>query len=236
MKVAVFYNSSRKGSTWHSTELFLKALSNLQTVDIERYDLSQAMTQFCHGCFKCIEKGESQCPHRTQVAVMADSLLAADLIILTSPVYGMDVSAQVKNLLDHLCYMWLSHRPEPQMFHTLGLSVVTSAGAGLNHATKTLQNSLKFWGVKKTYSMKLPVAASSWDTVKPETKAKMEKRMYLLAEQVAFDYSRGTKLRGNLFRDMMFRMMRRMHQKNDWNLLDRGHWENHGWLIGERPF
>lgn len=236
MKVAVFYNSARKGSTWNSTEIFLKALSNLQTVEVDRYDLSQTMTQFCHGCFKCIEKGEALCPHRAQVQVVADSILDADLVILTSPVYGMDVSAQVKNLLDHLCFMWLSHRPEPQMFHTLGLTVVTSAGAGLKHATKTLQNSLRFWGVKKTYSIKVPVAASSWETVKPEVKAKLEKRLYLLAEQVAYDYSRGAKLKGNLFRGVMFRIMRQMHQKNDWNLVDRGHWESHGWLIGEKPF
>lgn len=236
MKVAVIYNSARKGSTWHSTELFIKSLSNLQPTQVERFDLSQTMPQFCHGCFKCIEKGENLCPHREQVSVIAAAIMDADLVILTSPVYGMDVSAQVKNLLDHMCFMWLSHRPEPKMFNVLGISVVTSAGAGLNHATKTLQNSLKFWGVKKTYQVKLPTAASSWEAVKPEKKAKLEKQLELLAEKVAFDFASGQKLRGNLFRAFMFRAMRQMHKKNDWNLVDREHWENHGWLIGEKPF
>jgi len=34
----------------------------------------------------------------------------------------------------------------------------------------------------------------------------------------------------------MFSMMRTMHKKNDWALLDKKHWEDMGWLGKERPW
>jgi len=55
----------------------------------------------------------------------------------------------MKALPDHLCFMWMSHRPHPAMFSKVGLTISTTAGAGLSHTAKTLRNSLTFWDVRR---------------------------------------------------------------------------------------
>ncbi len=55
------------------------------------------------------------------------------------------------------------------MFQTVGVIVTTTAGAGLGHTAKTIQNSLKFWGVKKIFSYRKAVNALKWSEV-PEEK------------------------------------------------------------------
>ena len=87
-------------------------------------------------------------PVRNAAAVtpLVRAVLDADLIVLTSPVYGLDVTGQMKAFIDHLCFMWISHRPNPQMFSTIGLTVVTTAGAGLKHATKNVEELLDLLG------------------------------------------------------------------------------------------
>ena len=87
------------------------------------------------------------------------------LILLASPSYGLDVSGAMKAFIDHLCFMWISHRPNPVILNKTGLSVVTTAGAGLRHSTKTLRNFLQFWGIKRIFSFKKAVAAAKWSDV-----------------------------------------------------------------------
>jgi NAD(P)H-dependent FMN reductase len=99
----------------------------------------------------CFLNGEDTCPHASFTKPIIEAMAGADLIILTSPVYAMDVSGQMKALLDHLCFMWMSHRPDLRMFDKVGVTVSTTAGAGLGHAAKTLKNCLVFLGVKRVF-------------------------------------------------------------------------------------
>lgn len=236
MKITVINGNARKGSTWHCKDHIVQAIAAHTAVELTEFQLPKDMPHFCNGCFACIYQGEQKCPHSSAVAPIVTALTEADLIILTSPVYAMDVSGQMKALLDHLCFMWLSHRPNPLMFQKIGLTISTTAGAGLGHATKTLRNSLRFWGVKRVFSYKNAVSAMKWSDVDPKKQIRIQQDSDALAKRIVQAVEHVHTLRSPLFRGMMFLMMKGMMAKNTWNPKDRGHWESQGWLSGAYPF
>jgi len=236
MKITVINGNMRHGSTWNCVHLILDEIQKHDETDVTEFFLPRDMPHFCNGCFSCIYNGEDKCPHREAIRPITDALLSADLIILASPVYGMDVSGQMKALIDHLCFMWMSHRPDPAMFRKIGLTVTTSAGAGLGHTSKTMKKSLDFWGVKKTFVFKFPVSAMKWSDVSERNKAKIERNVKKLAVRISRSVHQIHKLPNPLFRSFFFWLMTGMQKKNNWNQTDRNHWEKQGWLTGSRPF
>jgi len=230
MKITVINGNMRHGSTWNSMNTLVEEISKGCETEVSEFFLPKDMPHFCAGCFSCLMKGEETCPHASAVAPILKAILDADLIILTSPVYAMDVSGALKALLDHLCFMWMSHRPDPRMFNKVGVAITTTAGAGLDHTVKTMRNSLSFWGVKKVFAMKNAVAASKWEEVSEEKKAKIQKQASSMAGDIVRTVAHIDKVRSPLFRTIFFRMMRGMMMKNTWNLRDRRHWEQLGWI------
>ena len=184
MKVTVINGNARHGSTWHCREAFLAALEKHEAIEVMEFTLPKDMPNFCLGCFSCIYNGENTCPHAASVRPIVTALEDADLILLTSPVYVLDVSGQMKALLDHLGFMWLSHRPNPKMFGKVGFALTTAAGAGLSHTTKTLKDSLRYWGVKKVFSYGGRVAASSWNDIPEAKQQKIAEKLGVLADKV----------------------------------------------------
>jgi multimeric flavodoxin WrbA len=236
MKITVLNGSMRHGSTWHCMDLVRQEIEKHETVEMTEFFLPKDMPHFCTGCFSCFYNGEQTCPHAEAMTPIIESITKADLLILTSPVYGMDVSGQMKALLDHLCFMWMSHRPNKDMFHKVGLTISTTAGAGLGHTTKTMKNSLTFWGVKKVFSCKFPVSAMKWNDISEKKMDAISRDTKRTGAKIAKAVQNNRKLPNPLFRSFFFRMMAGMQKKNDWNQTDRRHWEEHGWLAGNRPF
>ena len=236
MKITVINGNNHHGSTWNCMNLLKQELSRYEEVEMTEFFLPKDMPHFCTSCFSCFFKGELTCPHAASVSPIISAMEEADVIIITSSVYALDVTGQLKALLDHLCFMWFSHRPNPKMFNKVGLSIVTTAGAGLSHTTKTIQNSLKFWGLKKTFSYKIAVSACKWDEVPAKTQSKIKKQTAVLAKQMIKAVRNIDKLPSPLFRKFIFVIMTAMMKKNAWNQYDRDHWEAHGWLNGGKPF
>ncbi len=236
MKIAVIYGASHKGSTWSSVQLILKELSAYKENELTEYYLPKDMPHFCQGCFTCFLKGEGNCPHAKSVQPIADALLEADCIVLASPVYGLDVTGGMKALIDHLCYMWISHRPAPAMFHKVGIVVTTTAGAGLSHTAKTMRNSLRFWGIKRVFTLKKAIYALKWDEVSEKNKRKVGKKAEGIAQSAVRALKRIEKAQPPLLIRFMFYMLRGMMRKNGWNETDRAYWEKQGWLSDKNPF
>jgi len=230
MKVTVINGNMRRGSTWHCMDLLLGALARFGEVERTEFFLPKDMPHFCNGCFSCIYNGEHTCPHAEAVQPIVRAMLSADVVVLTSPVYAMDVSGQMKALLDHLCYMWMSHRPNPAMFDQIGVTISTTAGAGLKQNVATLRNSLRFWGVKRLYSFRSSVSAKSWKEVSPKRQARIRRDTEALAGRIAGAALRAEKLSPPLFRRFFLWIMRGMMSKNTWNPTDRRHWEAQGWI------
>jgi multimeric flavodoxin WrbA/putative sterol carrier protein len=95
---------------------------------------------YCTGCAHCLEKGQCWIPddHRA----IAERLLAANGIILASPVYFFHVTAQMKAFLDRS--LALGHKPRPSW--KPGLAVSVSAGQGETETADYLAKLLRVYG------------------------------------------------------------------------------------------
>ena len=94
-------------------------------------------------------EGEDHCPHKDIVQSIIDKIRWADGIIITSPVYAMNVTGLLKNFFDHTAYLY--HRPE--FFEKKALIVVSTAGAGQNDVAKYIDETLRHWGFNKNYKI-----------------------------------------------------------------------------------
>ena len=155
MKYVIINGSPRRKNTWKMVE---QAKSNLKG-DFEEIHLMKEKIPLCNGCFKCIVESEEKCPHRDIIKPIVDRMMDADGIIVASPVYAMNVTALLKNFLDHTAYFY--HRPE--FFTKKALVVVSTAGAGQKDVAKYIDETLRHWGVNKVY--KITYACGGKDSI-----------------------------------------------------------------------
>lgn len=237
MNILIINGTQRKGSTYHITHQIVSKLDpRLQPV-ITEFFLPKDMPHFCVGCYNCIYKGEERCPHANQVDPIRKAMSASDLIIVTSPVYVFDVSGQLKALFDHFGYQWMSHRPRSEMFKTIGLSVVTGAGAGMKPTSKTIQTNMKWWGMRKTFSFSEAVMASSYADISPERLKKIDEKTTVLARRLSLELMKTKLPAPSLKTQFLFKIMtlgKKGHP--EWNALDTAYWKNKGFLDGEKPW
>ncbi len=135
MKIIAIMGSPRgKGAGYQVVRQIEGQMKSMGDVDFEYLFLKDANLQPCKGCFNCVTKGEDKCPLRDDRAAIEQKLLKADGIILSSPVYVMNVSALMKNFMDRFAYT--NHRL--RFFGQKGLTVVNSGGSGLEEALKCM--------------------------------------------------------------------------------------------------
>ena len=94
-------------------------------------------------------KGEHTCKDAEYIQKISASLLEADLIVMTSPAYVMHTTGSMKALLDHFSYLWMPHRPAPEMFTKRAVIITQCLGAGAKSAAKDIKHSLSWWGISK---------------------------------------------------------------------------------------
>ena len=88
-------------------EMFLSSIGSGH--DITEFYLPRDCPVFCTGCKKCFYADISVCPHSEYTVPIWESILEADLLVLTSPTYVFHVTAQMKALLDHFATKWMAH-------------------------------------------------------------------------------------------------------------------------------
>jgi multimeric flavodoxin WrbA len=92
--------------------------------DLELIHLAGLDIRFCTGCGFCMEKG--RCWIDDDHRGVTDKLLAADGIVLASPVYFFSVTGQMKTFFDRS--LAFGHKPRPTW--KPGLAISVSAGMG----------------------------------------------------------------------------------------------------------
>ena len=139
MKVIAIMGSPKgKGNGYKVVRMIEDRLKQAGEVDFEYLFLKDADLQLCKGCFTCVTRGEDYCPLKDGRAAIEKKLLEADGIILSSPVYVMNVSWLMKNFIDRFAYA--NHRL--RFFKPKGLLVTNSGGSGLKEARKAMENAL----------------------------------------------------------------------------------------------
>ncbi len=130
-----------KGSTAGLLELVLEGAAE-KGAETETIALKGDTVQPCLGCDSCHKKGK--CPQKDDFESIRARILAADGLILASPNYIFNVSAQLKAFMDRCC----------GVVHTLqfegkyGAAVVTSGGGDEPHVAEYINHFLLTTGVR----------------------------------------------------------------------------------------
>ena len=64
--------------------------------------LKDLKINYCTGCNRCYN-GEHPCPQRDDAAGVLEKMVAADVIVMATPVYFYTVCGQMKTLIDRCC-------------------------------------------------------------------------------------------------------------------------------------
>jgi multimeric flavodoxin WrbA len=108
MKVVAVCGSPRKGNTEWLLVRLLELLAQSGT-ETELILLRKLNVKRCLGCLTCAEGGTERagiCAVSDAMQAIYPKLLAADVIILGTPVYFYMLSGLLKNFLDRTCPIW----------------------------------------------------------------------------------------------------------------------------------
>lgn len=97
MKICAVYGTERKGCTWHIAQ---EVLGCLPDAEVTEFFLPRDCPENCISCFRCFNE-ENHCYQSENAQKIQEAILEADVILLTSPVYALHVSGQMKTFLDH---------------------------------------------------------------------------------------------------------------------------------------
>ncbi len=139
MKAVAFNGSPRKGG---NTEILLKkVLAEIDAAGIktELIQIGGKALRGCVACMSCAKKQNHKC------AITSDDMnkyikkaLEADIIILGSPTYFADVSAEMKALIDRLGFV--SRTNGSLLKDKIGASVVAVRRGGATHAFDSINH------------------------------------------------------------------------------------------------
>jgi len=139
MKVVAFNGSARKdGNTAIMIEQVFGELEK-EGIETEMVQLSGQNIRGCIACYKCFENKDQRCSVKTDVVNdCIEKMLQADGIILASPTYFADVSAELKALIDRA---GLVAKANKEMFaRKVGAAVVAVRRGGSIHAFDSINH------------------------------------------------------------------------------------------------
>lgn len=99
MKIAIINGSARKGNTLTAIYAFIKGASAKNEIEVIEPDKLQIAP--CKGCGAC--QCTNGCVDRDDTNPTVDKIVAADMILFTSPVYWWGITGQLKQVIDK-CY------------------------------------------------------------------------------------------------------------------------------------
>ncbi|MGD9495831.1 MAG: flavodoxin family protein [Armatimonadota bacterium] len=134
MKVLAIMGSPRKGDTYLLTQRVEEKMRALGDYEFEYLWLRDLDLGLCRGCYGCLWRGDEACPHHEVVSEVERRILAANGVIFASPVYALDMTAHLKNLLDHLAH----HMHRPCFFDQKALLICTAGAMGVGITLRTM--------------------------------------------------------------------------------------------------
>lgn len=237
MNITVINGTEKRGVTYRLKEMFLKEFK--EKADITEYYLPKDCPGFCTGCVSCMLKGENLCKDAEYIGRIEKSLLKADLIVMTSPVYVFHTTGAMKVFLDHLAYRWMPHRPAPQMFGKRAVIITQCLGSGAKSAAKDMKHSLSWWGISQIGIFTGALMNDTvWEKLSGKKQAELTGKIQKLSRKFAhIDYAKPAHT--NLITKFKFffcRMLQNSLHKSDPEYLDGKYWAKQGWLDSGRPW
>ena len=208
-KVVAINGSPRKAST---LKLLNEIAEQLEThlIQVTILNMGDYQVDDCIGCEVCI-RNTSQCVLKDDTQKILSQILAADGVILASPVYVVNITGRLKSLIDKTC-SWF-HRPP--MAGKPMLSVATTGGSGLKEVLKYLEDVAVQWGMQPSGRIGQSIA-----TQKPVSEKEIRNFVWHL-ENSPRKYS------PSLGQVMQYQVQRVLALKL--SSIDHEYWNEHGW-------
>lgn len=229
MKITMIHGQNHEGSTC----MVARELADKVGGEVQEFFLPRDFGHPCRGCFTCFKTDLSKCPHYKDLEPLEKAILAADLIILDSPVYVYHATGQMMSFLDHFGTWWVVHRPMPEMSGKQAVAVSTAAGGGMKSTARDMADSLEMWGIRKVYKMGLGVQATGPDEIPDRIMNKIHRRTDRLAARIR---KRDGRKEFNGRAKKWFYLMRFAHRHFPPSEPDYGYWEIRGWHGKQRPW
>jgi len=101
-KVLILSASPRKGG--NSDTLCNQFMEGAQQAghQVEKIFLKEKKINYCTGCGACYNPGNG-CSQKDDMANVLDKMIAADVIVMATPVYFYTMNGQMKTLIDRTC-------------------------------------------------------------------------------------------------------------------------------------
>jgi len=142
---AIFISGSPRinGNTKTITSEIERGLK-AQGVETKHFNLHEMDINYCVGCKTCYTTGD--CVHTDDVAEIVQEIFGAQLVIVASPSYWGDVTAQLKTFIDR-CTPYCDTNEQRKLFfeNTKGVAVAVRAGgnkAENENLVKTIEHFL----------------------------------------------------------------------------------------------
>ena len=174
IKIIIINGSQRKnGATYTILNEIRSVLSELTDVQIELYNVSEINLKYCIGCSQCYKNGK--CVFDDDLEKLSRSISTADGIILGSPTYASNVSAQMKTIIDRGHFVI-----EQLLYGKYAISVATYENYGGKDTSKILNKLLSYSGAKmcETIICKTPFFLFSINTKFKKQIKKASLRLY----------------------------------------------------------
>lgn len=131
-RVLVLSSSPRKGG--NSELLCEQFMAGAQAAghQSELVRVSDCRINYCSGCGACFN-GAKPCPQRDDMAQILAKMMAADVIVLATPVYFYTMSGQLKTLIDRVCARYTEIRNKEFYY------IMTAADGSLQATARTIE-------------------------------------------------------------------------------------------------
>lgn len=110
---------------------------------VDEYAGHHTHIEECTGCIQCFISGNCVMDFKDDMREIREKMMAADCIIMGSPVYFHAVSGNMKKFMDRLSY-W-THTME--LTGKLGIVIATSGGNGLSYVSEYLNKFMDYLGI-----------------------------------------------------------------------------------------
>lgn len=101
-------------------------------LEVEKVFLKDLKINYCTGCNRCYN-GEHPCPQRDDAAGVLEKMVAADVIVMATPVYFYTVCGQMKTLIDRCCARYTEMTDKEFYF------ILTAAGESIPMMERTVE-------------------------------------------------------------------------------------------------
>jgi len=131
-RVLVISSSPRKGG--NSDLLCDQLIIGAQEAEhqVEKVFLKDKKISYCTGCGTCFNR-EKSCPQKDDMAEVLEKMVAADVIVMATPVYFYTMCGQMKTLIDRTCSRYTEINGKEFYF------IITAADSNQQATKQTLE-------------------------------------------------------------------------------------------------